>query len=301
MVLEQFTEDLDETAKARPEARGILSKLNTLENCILLAFWSVVMERFHQTNIKLQDTNMDLNEAVKLLRSLNNYVASLRDAFEDFEEKGKIKIGLENEPLYKEDTQRKKRRSVKLSQNNGNSEDTAFSGRENVRVTVFLLMIDHLLTVLQKRLEAYDAVSGKFGFLSKMPSGNGDQLRDAAKRLVKTYPEDLNTSLPEEILHFQEYINEPESDVWLSKKGENKGTFIALRMLQSIVDNEMRDTFPNMYICLRIYLPLLVTNCSGERSFSALKRIKNYLRSTLKDEKLNHLALMHVESSVLRN
>ena len=41
----------------------------------------------------MQSTNMDQNEAVKLLISLKNYVASLRDAFEDFEEKGKIKIG----------------------------------------------------------------------------------------------------------------------------------------------------------------------------------------------------------------
>ena len=74
---------LEKTAKARQEARGILSKLNALENFILLVFWSVVMERFHQTSIKLQSTNMDLNKAVKLLRSLNNYVSSLRDAFED--------------------------------------------------------------------------------------------------------------------------------------------------------------------------------------------------------------------------
>ena len=56
------------------------------------------------------------------------------------------------------------------------------------------------------------------------------------------------------------------------KKNENKGTFIALRMLETIVNNEMQDTFPNMYICLRIYLSLLITNCSGERSFSTLKR-----------------------------
>src|SRR6218665_2032059 len=55
-----------------------------------------------------------------------------------------------------------------------------------------------------------------------------------------------------------------------------------------------------VYICLRIYLSLLVKNCSGERSLSALKRIRNFLWSTLKDEKLKHLALMHVESSVLR-
>ena len=56
MVSEQFTENLDETVKARQEARGILSKLNTLENCILLVFWSVVMERFHQTSIKLHSS-----------------------------------------------------------------------------------------------------------------------------------------------------------------------------------------------------------------------------------------------------
>jgi len=59
-------------------------------------------------------------------------------------------------------------------------------------------------------------------------------------------------------------------------------TFVALRMLQTIVNNEMHGTFPNMYSCLRIYLSLLVKNCSGERFFSYLKRIKNYLWSILK-------------------
>ena len=71
-------------------------------------------------------------------------------------------------------------------------------------------MIDHLSTALQRRLEAYDVVSDKFGFLSKMPSVNGDQLRDAAGRLVEIYSEDLNASFPEEIVHFQEYMNESE-------------------------------------------------------------------------------------------
>jgi len=64
-------------------------------------------------------------------------------------------------------------------------------------------------------------------------------------------------------------MNELESDVWLSQKGENKGT-VALRMLQTIVNNEMHGSFPNTYICLHIYLPLLAKNCSGERSLSAL-------------------------------
>ena len=40
-------------------------------------------------------------------------------------------------------------------------------------------------------------------------------------------------------------MNELESDVLLSQKGENKGTFVALRMLQTIVNNEMHGSFPN--------------------------------------------------------
>ena len=61
-------------------------------------------------------------EALKVIEN----VSSLRDAFEDFEEKGKIKTGFENESVYKGDTQRKKQRSVKLSRNDSNSEDTVF-------------------------------------------------------------------------------------------------------------------------------------------------------------------------------
>ena len=41
------------------------------------------------------------------------------------------------------------------------------------------------------------------------------------------------------------------------------------------------QTFPNIEIALRIYLSLMVSNCSCERSFSKLKRIKNELRNRI--------------------
>ena len=58
-----------------------------------------------------------------------------------------------------------------------------------------------------------------------MPSVNGDQLRDAAEMLVKTYPEDLNTSFREEIVHFQECMNEPESDMRQSEREKIKDLY----------------------------------------------------------------------------
>lgn len=44
----------------------------------------------------------------------------------------------------------------------------------------------------------------------------------------------------------------------------------------------------------------MVTNCSGERSFSQLKRIKNELRTTMLQERLSNLSIMCIEKDVLQ-
>ncbi|CAM1321690.1 Uncharacterised protein r2_g3015 [Pycnogonum litorale] len=49
-----------------------------------------------------------------------------------------------------------------------------------------------------------------------------------------------------------------------------------------------------------MYLSLMATNCSGERSFSQLKRIKDVKRSTMCQQRLGTLALLCIESDLLR-
>ena len=49
-----------------------------------------------------------------------------------------------------------------------------------------------------------------------------------------------------------------------------------------------------------MYVILMVTNCSGERSFSKLKYIKNRLRTTMTNERVTHLSLMGIEYNILR-
>ena len=44
-----------------------------------------------------------------------------------------------------------------------------------------------------------------------------------------------------------------------------------------------------------------VTNCTGERSFSKLSVIKNKLRTTLSNERLQQLTLLSAESEVMRD
>jgi len=47
------------------------------------------------------------------------------------------------------------------------------------------------------------------------------------------------------------------------------------------------NSFPNEYIAYRIMLTISVLVASDERSFSKLKPIKSYLRSTMSQQKLN--------------
>ena len=40
------------------------------------------------------------------------------------------------------------------------------------------------------------------------------------------------------------------------------------------------------------------TNAKTERSFSALRRVKSYLRSTMSQQRLNNLMLLHVHKGI---
>lgn len=67
-----------------------------------------------------------------------------------------------------------------------------------------------------------------------------------------------------------------------------------------ITENTLENCFPNVEILLRIYLTMMVTNCSGERSFSVLKRVKSYLRSSMSQERLSGLSLLAIEWKILQ-
>ena len=71
-------------------------------------------------------------------------------------------------------------------------------------------------------------------------------------------------------------------------------------MYEILHTQNLTRTFPNIEIALRIYLSLMVSNCNGKRSFSKLKRIKNELRNRIRQDRLNSLSIMSIESDVLR-
>lgn len=111
------------------------------------------------------------------------------------------------------------------------------------------------------------------------------------KNLIEAYPEDVDETFLAELRHFHLYVK---------KKCSEQKKFSHQDLYTVIFEDKVQSAFPNVESVLRLFLSLMVTNCSGERSFSQLKRIKNQLRSSLSQEKLTSLSVMCIESDKLR-
>ena len=63
----------------------------------------------------------------------------------------------------------------------------------------------------------------------------------------------------------------------------------------------LQHGFPEVYHLIMVALTIPVTSASAERSFSVLKRIKTYMRATMEQERLTHLAVLSIERELSRN
>ena len=103
----------------------------------------------------------------------------------------------------------------------------------------------------------------------------------------------MNISFTEEMCHFVTFAN-----IFADEEPECISTELILHRL--IINKGVHDTFPNIEIALRIYLILMVSNSSGERSFSELKIIENRSRTSMMQKRLVNLAIMSIKSEVLQ-
>ena len=64
------------------------------------------------------------------------------------------------------------------------------------------------------------------------------------------------------------------------------------------IKNINRHLSPNIFTCLAILATMPVSTATAERSFSVMRRVKTYLRSTMTTERLLSLALLHAYKDV---
>ncbi|CAI5684301.1 unnamed protein product [Oreochromis niloticus] len=143
---------------------------------------------------------------------------------------------------------------------------------------------------LPERFETMNQVKEKYGVLLDFSKVNGMSKEDLKKHCTEVQKTLTDKGVADidgpEMM--QEIINLPQLPPQTS----------ALEMLSFLHDNQLQEVYPNLWIALRIALTLPVTVASAERSFSKLKLIKTYLRSSMGQERLSGLAVISINGDV---
>jgi len=278
------------------QAEGILNRMYQLETGLLTLLWHDVLERFNAVSKTLQDPKIDVITATACLKSLKEFIISKRnvESFQQYEESGKIKSECAE---YVQSHSRQRRLNVRLQPlDYGYAPQVMLTPAQTFCVQSYYPILDQLVQSLDQRIAAYQVVCERFGFLRRLQELSDDEMREAVSALVRTYGEDLDDVLFNEFMQFKFLLQslkvlQPNLSDHMSPEQQ---------MYQVINEKHLQAAFPNIEIVLRMYLVIMSSNCSGERSFSKMKLIKNRLRTILSQERLCSLSLLSIEHDVLR-
>jgi hAT family C-terminal dimerisation region len=146
---------------------------------------------------------------------------------------------------------------------------------------VFLPFVDICIAQLHERFQGDSAIVNRFTLL--LPKFRNRASISEVEELAQLYssflPEGVTvTALETELLRWKSY--------W-QRQDENKRPVNVREALRVASD---LGTYPTLVILFRIFATIPITTATAERSFSNLKFIKNYLRSTMTENRLNGLA-----------
>ncbi|CAN0847920.1 Zinc finger MYM-type protein 1 [Linum grandiflorum] len=287
--------DVDYDPKIRSEARSLAqNELGDFEFIVSLVIWYEILYAVNLVSKHLQSKDILIDDAIVKVKGLISYFEKYREnGFQKALEQAKeISTKMEVDPVFPQRREIKRKRHFDEIRDN-ESTDASLSREESFRIKYFLYVVDQAISSLTKRFEQYENFESIFGFLfssKKLCSLDDTCLHSHCMRL-------------ETVLKNNEHSDIDDNDLFSELKLLRED-FLPKNVLSPLeILNFLKsiDCFPNAIIVYRILLTIPVTVASAERSFSKLKLLKTYLRSTMTQERLNGLAMVAIENSILED
>jgi hypothetical protein len=202
-----------------------------------------------------------------------------------------IAMELDINPAFR--TKRKITRKRQFDEGPADATTESHSTEEAFRINYFLRIVDQAIASVKTRCEQYQEYETTFGFLF-----TSDRLRLLDDESLK----DACLKLEPALKH--EKVDETLVDI------DGEELWRELSLIQNLLEKSMgpldilkflekRPFYPFANIAYRILLTIPVTVASAERSFSKLKLLKSYMRSTMTQERLSGLATIALKNDIL--
>ena len=76
---------------------------------------------------------------------------------------------------------------------------------------------------------------------------------------------------------------------------------VAGEIAEELVSKEAKHLMPNLFKVVKILATMPISSCEAERSFSALKRIKNHMRTTMGQDRVSALNVLAMHRARLNH
>ncbi|XP_053144743.1 zinc finger MYM-type protein 1-like [Hemicordylus capensis] len=276
--------------ESKAKATSLRRQMSKYSSIVLCSMWYWLLKELDKVNVKLQSKETTLTTTCSLIKMLIETVQEMRstakfgELLADAKEKAKrVEGATENSAKTKQ---------KRFFDEEPHDKAHLLSEEDMFRVNIFYRLIDNIVSELKLRYSAMQDTEKNFSVLimAMLEKMSKAEVLQKCIVLSQMYPNDLCAkSLSDELLSFKHFI-----------KSTYPEAIDPLNILNIITKHNLRDTYPNVDIALRIFNTLPVSMSSCERSFNKLKLRKSYLRSTMTEERLSSLAILSIESKLAK-
>uniref|UniRef100_A0A8D8ETT4 Zinc finger MYM-type protein 1 n=4 Tax=Culex pipiens TaxID=7175 RepID=A0A8D8ETT4_CULPI len=274
-ALVEFMETLStkDRTDSGAKAAGFLRVLNSFNFYCVLNFLVKFFAHIDSVNTALQSIKINVEQGHRMVSTLKDTISHMKEDFESVWEQICLKKPEEVSPPELP-RRRKKPKNLKADADSEYDKDPT---KTHFRL-IYESIIDEIVECIQWRFD-----TKAFKFMLKAEQFLLGQ-NDKKEEIASFYRDDINM---ESLLQQREML----FDIM---NGKNKQR----ECLQSFIDMfkeepSLKEVLPEVHKFLRLLMTIPVTSATAERSFSGLKRLKTFLRSTMTQQRLNSLAIIN--------
>ena len=268
-------------------AGGVHAQLDRFEIYFGLKLCHLVFSCTEEVSLLLQGKSTTLEDACQQVAVAKRYLEKQRtdDSFNAFYQKAVVDSRDLTEPPCLALARRPPRKI-----DDGSSPHVFETPKEYYRKTYYEV-IDIIVQELSRR---FDQVSLRLvmqieSTLLMAANNKGPETITVDEMILTFYKHDFDEGkLLRQIKMLPDFVQE-------MKKNTQLKAITTVRSLAEILKSSTlaMGMFSEVVKVLKIFLTIPVTTATAERSFSGLRRLKTYLRSTMTQERLNNVMLLH--------
>uniref|UniRef100_A0A8C8RBV3 HAT C-terminal dimerisation domain-containing protein n=1 Tax=Pelusios castaneus TaxID=367368 RepID=A0A8C8RBV3_9SAUR len=267
-------------------ASGLLEQLCEWPTVYCLFMFQSILSITEVLHKLLQKENLDLANTVDLKEAVCSSLKDMRTNKKAKEVYEKARALCVNNGIDIKETalQRRKQKRMDFVGDSVGGASKNVSTCDNFKMELFYPCLDRMLIELDQRFSSVKAEL-MMGIQACSPLSQNFLSFQELYTLAMHYKIELK---PEETVIAKHYLTH------IQENGNNLSMIDVYQQLDPVM-------FPNLKKVIQVALTIPVSSCSRERSFGALRRLHTWLRSTMEQDRPQHLAVLSIEKTALES